>query len=58
VTVQNEMESELHDNEELKDSYTLSQRTRSDLEEELSTRAQYEECNQVLLFQLCQQMMF
>jgi hypothetical protein len=57
--VQDETESELHDNEELKDSYTLSQRTRSDLEEELSTRAQYEECNQVLLlFQLCQQMMF
>lgn len=47
VTVQDELKSELQDNEDIKDSYTLSQRTRSDLEEELSTKAQYEECNEV-----------
>jgi hypothetical protein len=56
--VQDGLENEQQDNEEIKDSYTLSQRTRSDLEEELSSRARYEECNQVLLFQLCQQMKF
>jgi hypothetical protein len=58
MTVQDELKSELQDNEEIKDSYTLSQRTRSDLEEEFGTEAQYEECNEVLIFQLYQQMKF
>jgi hypothetical protein len=58
AVVQDELKSEPEDNEEIKDSYTLSQRTRSDFEEEFSMKAQYEECNQVLVFQLCQQMQF
>jgi hypothetical protein len=47
MTVEGELKSEPEDNEENKDSYTLSQRTRPDSEEECKAGAQYEECNQV-----------
>lgn len=47
MTVEVELKSEPEDNEENKDSYTLSQRTRPDSEEECKAAAQYEECNQV-----------
>ena len=47
MTVEDELKSEAEDNEENKDSYTLSQRTKPDSEEECKPGAQYEECNQV-----------
>jgi len=47
MTVEGELKSEPEDNEENKDSYTLSQRTRPDSEEECKAGAQYEEYNQV-----------
>lgn len=47
MTVEVELKSEPEDNEENKDSYTLSQKTRPDSEEECKVGAQYEECNQV-----------
>ena len=47
ITVEGELKSEPEDNEENKDSYTLSQRTKPDSEEECKAGAQYEECNQV-----------
>ena len=47
VAVENELKSESGGIEENKDSYTLSQRTRPDLEEKCKTEAQYEECNEV-----------
>jgi hypothetical protein len=47
MTVEPELKSEPEDNEEKKDSYTLSQRTRQEAEEECKAGAQYEECNQV-----------
>jgi hypothetical protein len=47
TTVEDELKSEPEDNEVKKDSYTLSQRTRPDSEEDCKVGAQYEECNQV-----------
>jgi hypothetical protein len=47
TTVEGELKSEPEDNEENKHSYTLSQRTRPESEEECKAGALYEECNEV-----------
>lgn len=49
VTVEDELKNKPEDNEENKDSYTLSQRPKPDCEEEAKLEAQYEECNQVFV---------
>jgi hypothetical protein len=57
VTKLEEVKSEAEDNEENKDSYTLSQKIRPDSEEEEEAKVgiQYEECNQVFVLQHCWQ---
>jgi hypothetical protein len=49
VTVEDGLKNEPEDNEENKDSYTLSQRPKPDSEEEDKQEAQYEECDQVFV---------
>jgi hypothetical protein len=51
VTIEDVLKSEPEDNEEDKDSYTLSQIPKPDSEKEVKLEAQYEEYNQVFVLQ-------